>query len=351
MGQDDTSLGSQRLASLQRAAFDPSLVDAAREELPRLRRRMLALAGNEKELTERLGAELDEIFGDLVRGLEQPEGDHVRNERLEELQRGVADAASRLGLAPLEGVVIGPLHKRSVDAFSNSFFGAANIVALHVPLMVFAYLVAKATATFALARSPLDDDVPGQPSIPIPLYQLGLRWLTQLVHAVAVDGDPIGAPAYVPPRTWPFWQLALTWLDGIEFFSVAHEYGHLVHDRDPPEQLQSLNLLRESESLADPLTREIAADRFGLMAIWKVGADESGTWLGAFGPLVFLWFLAQLESVGHIMHGEDHPAATARLTQAEDLLPSTDEAAIWKIMKERLNQAWSIAAKAAGVSR
>lgn len=348
---DAASDGSRRLAGLQRSAFEPSLATALEENLPILRRRMLALVGTEEAFVKRLGKELDEILADLGRGLERPDTEHIRNERLDEIHRRVAEAASCLGVTPLDDVVIGTLHKRSIDAFSNSFFGAANIIAVHAPLMVFAYLIAKAAATFPLAHSPFDDEGRDRPSIPVAYYQLGLRWLTQLVHATVIDRDPIGAPSYVPPRNWPFWHLALAWLDGIEFFCVAHEYGHLLHDQGSMEQLRAADLLLEGEVIEDPITSELAADRFGFAAVWQGCAPDGGVRLGAFGPLVFLWFLAQLETVGHVMHGEGHPSATLRLARAEEMFPSADEAAVWAVMKKRLNGAWSISARAAGVTR
>jgi hypothetical protein len=351
------TIGSERLAGLQRAAFEPMLAEALKEVAPELCQRLLALVAMNPEISKQ---QIDEVLEALSRRLEVPGSEHVRDEQLERLHERITEAARRLKVTPLDGVAIGTLHTRSVDAFSDRFFGAANIVAVHVPLMVFAYLIAKATATFPLASSPLDELAEGKPVVvPLQLYRLGLRWLTQLVFAVVVDRNPIGQPPYSPPRGWPFWPVALAWVDGIEFFCVAHEYGHLLHGQgeQATDELKAAGLL-DGESTDDPITSELAADRFGLAASWvasdRAAGDRSqlGPIVGdhhleAFGPLVFLWFLERVESVGHVMHGEGHPLAGDRLAQAERMFPSDEAAAMWVVMKRRLEAAWSIASRAA----
>jgi hypothetical protein len=336
------NVGSRWLAGLQRRAIDPALTEAAAAVLPALRQHLRAIAG----VNEESEALVNEVLGELAEGFASPEDEHRRNERLDALSDLVGKAAGGLGVTPLDDVTVGVLHTRTVDAFSATLFGEANIIGVHIPLMIFAYLIAKATATFALVDSPFDSDG-AEPRIPEKEYRLGLRWLTQLVHSVAVDNDPIGIHPYAPPPTWPFWPVVVAWTDGIEIFILAHEYAHLLHARDSIEELRRLGLLGRDESLDDLVTSELAADRFALKVTWQVKESAAHAYQAAFGPLTFLWFLARLETeAGRPLRGPNHPGAADRLAHAEKMFPSSEDAAIWGVMKRRLDAAWSIAARA-----
>lgn len=165
-----------------------------------------------------------------------------------------------------------------------------------------------------------------------------------------IEKNPIGVHPYAPPRDWRFWNIVAAWTDGIELFILAHEYGHLIHARDSASVLRDHDLLHENDSIEDPVTSELAADRFALKVVWRIHGIARQPWLAAFGPLVFLWFLARLEAEAeHLLRGPNHPTAPARLLHAEDMVSEPEDSAIWAVMKRRLDAAWSIAGRAVGV--
>lgn len=149
--------------------------------IPKLRKHLKAIAGANQQLEALVDAEVEDSIDELQRRFEAASDEHTRDERLDNLTELVATAVQHLGVRPLDNVTVGTLESRSVDAFSDPFFGEANIIGVNIPVMIFAYLVAKATATFPLAESPFNSDAQGlqvssrlQPRPPLvePTYSL-----------------------------------------------------------------------------------------------------------------------------------------------------------------------------------
>ena len=79
--------------------------------------------------------------------------------------------------------------------------------------------------------------------------------------------------------------------------------------------MRRLDLLAEDESLSDSLTSELAADRFALKAVWS--------------------------------QGDQAPNTPDRLVHAEQMFPSSEDAAMETVIERRLEAAWAMAVRAA----
>lgn len=232
---------------------------------------------------------------------------------LETLMGRVERATRRMGVVPLPGVAIGAVLSPDLSPLSSHVHGSSAMVAVPVGTMVFANLLAKALVPLVCRVIGSEND----------MLELGLgessgshtkdalRRFAELMAALALHGNPGNAPRYMPSPGWRWWSTVGAFRDAIEFFCVAHEYGHLLHAHERFRLLAPDDADAETVAANMPLAEELVCDAFAIRAALKDKGEPLPLRLA--GPIAMMRVFDLLQCDGHMPVGSGHPAASERL--------------------------------------
>ncbi|HET7272402.1 MAG TPA: hypothetical protein VFI90_15120 [Rubrobacter sp.] len=232
------------------------------------------------------------------------------------LIRDAEHAAARLGYELPEAVTFGLLPTGRVNGLACAVPAGGLIVAIDDGLFNFLYSLAKAIATFCEVTvtdfnvdiSWIDKDIVRAVRAN---EEANRRWLEALV-ATFVYGYPNVAP--MRPLLDHRAYLVAALVTAVEFFVVAHEFGHLIlghYERNHVTSKQRLSSGAEVEEINTEMEEELEADRLGLDLLREHHRSLS---LSLDNTRWAIWFWAGCLNIIEEMLGtaSTHPPASMR---------------------------------------
>jgi hypothetical protein len=268
-----SAFGSWSSLSASESLRDRAALEEVVEETSDFLRNSLAnVEENERDDWER---SLSEYKEDLL-GSQFPAnaGNLAYYSTLTGLIGDVEQAAARLGYEVPEAVTFGLLPTGRVNGLACAVPAGGLIVAIDDGLFNFLYSLAKAIATFcdvtvtdsSMDISWVDEDIARVVRMN---EEANRRWLEALV-ATLVYGYPNVAPQrpLLDNRAY----LVSMLVTSVEFFLVAHEFGHLIlghYERNDATSKWRLSSGAEVEEINPEMEEELDADRLGLELLRK----------------------------------------------------------------------------------
>lgn len=231
-----------------------------------------------------------------------PNQDVASYEILQRLVERINKACLRAGWEPLSGPVVGTLARPDVNAFCAAFFGSTALIVLHSSVLVFAQLLAKCVVPAICARTSEHSVVLGGDPDEKQFRRAACR-LAQLISAIQSQKGPSSAPPYTPAPTWLFWSIVQCFVESIEMFVVAHEYGHLMvsHGKHP-----------FGDGEISPKSEELCADFFA-MSVAILDQHIAHPEIRVIAPLVMFKVFSLMERDGVVVAPTSHPLNSQRL--------------------------------------
>lgn len=259
------------------------------------------------------------------------------------LLRRVDKSCSKLGINPLEETVVGTLGEKGVNAFNASFFGTTSLIVIHEETLIFVLLLAKCLIPMFTVASP-SEGISFGAAPPETQFAEAVQRFRELITAMKEHRSPRRAPRYIPPPSWPLHPVVWILIRNIELFVLAHEYGHLIIDRNDGAFLPG------SLQPTSPVDSEYVADMFAYLVL-VADSDEKTFVFACFAPMMLFKFLTLLESNGYLPEPEGHPLSEKRLENLlavfELLAGNTDPKKklkelmfVWKSIERQIDLAW-----------
>lgn len=330
--KDSSAFGSWRSRAASETHRDPAAFQATLEAgMDVMRKSLTNNEANQRKDTERLLSDymkrlLNEEFPDNA-------GNKAYYLALVDLIADTEEAVNRLGYEVPEDVTFGLLSTGQVNGRACAVPAGGLIIALDDGLFNFVYSLAKAIATLcavtvtenndssAVNVSWLDSDIARSLQNN---ENANLRWL-EILFATFILGYPNQAP--VRPLFGDQAYLSVTLTTAVEFFVVAHEFGHLIlghYDRNHAASKLMLPDGVEVDELETARAEELEADRIGLQLLFDYHKSHG---LALDNTRWAVGFWAGCLNVIELMNGgpsTTHPSACERGTRLLEQLACED---------------------------
>lgn len=334
--EDPSAFGSWRSRRASESLRDPAALEASLEaQMDVLRNSLIDAEPDRREDIERslsvyMKRLLDEQLPDDV-------GNHAYHSTLADLVADAKETVSRVGYVVPEDVAFGVLPTGQVNGRACAVPAGGLIVALDDGLFNFVYSLAKAIATLCEVTvtevdgsgevnvSWLDNDIARSLQNN---EHANLRWL-EILFATFILGYPNQAP--IRPLMGDRMYLSTMLTTAVEFFVVAHEFGHLILGHYERNHLASKRMLPggvEIDEFETARAEELEADRIGLELLLDYyksrGFSLDNTRWG-------IWFWVGCLNVMELMYrgpSATHPSAEERGTNLLEQV-AREDGSVW----------------------